>query len=219
MQLDVVSDTVCPWCYIGKRRLDEALEQRGSAGITLRWRPFQLDASIPDGGVDRKAYMQKKFGADPDRAKAAGSAIRDYGDQLGIKFNFDKIKLAPNTLDSHRLIRWAGTAGCQNEMVEILFRRYFVDAEDIGSYAVLLDAAREAGMDTDIVEDLLVRGADRELVQREETLARELGIQGVPSFVINEQWVMVGAQEASVLVRMFDKLLAKEAEAAANAAQ
>lgn len=219
MQLDVVSDTVCPWCYIGKRRLDEALEQRGSAGITLRWRPFQLDASIPDGGVDRKAYMQKKFGADPDRAKAAGSAIRDYGDQLGIKFNFDKIKISPNTLDSHRLIRWAGTAGCQNEMVEILFRRYFVDAEDIGSHAVLLDAAREAGMDTDIVEDLLARGADRELVQREETLARELGIQGVPSFVINEQWVMVGAQEASVLVRMFDKLLAKEAEAAANAAQ
>ena len=216
MQLDVVSDTVCPWCYIGKRRLDDALEQRGSAGITLRWRPFQLDASIPDGGVDRKAYMQKKFGADPDRAKAAGSAIRDYGDQLGIKFNFDQIKISPNTLDSHRLIRWAGTAGCQNEMVEILFRRYFVDAEDIGSHAVLLDAAREAGMDTDIVEDLLVRGADCELVQREETLSRELGIQGVPSFVINEQWVMVGAQEASVLVRMFDKLLAKEAEAAAQ---
>lgn len=216
MQLDVVSDTVCPWCYIGKRRLDEALEQRGSAGITLRWRPFQLDASIPAGGVDRKAYMQKKFGADPDRAKAAGSAIRDYGDQLGIKFNFDKIKLAPNTLDSHRLIRWAGTAGCQSEMVEILFRRFFVDAEDIGSQAVLLDAAREAGMDSDIVEDLLVRGADRELVEREEMLAREMGIQGVPSFVINEQWVMVGAQETPALVRMFDKLLAKEAEAAAQ---
>lgn len=216
MQLDVVSDTVCPWCYIGKRRLDEALEQRGSAGITLRWRPFQLDASIPAGGVDRKAYMQKKFGADPDRAKAAGSAIRDYGDQLGIKFNFDKIKLAPNTLDSHRLIRWAGTAGCQSEMVEILFRRFFVDAEDIGSQAVLLDVAREAGMDSDIVEDLLVRGADRELVEREEMLAREMGIQGVPSFVINEQWVMVGAQETPALVRMFDKLLAKEAEAAAQ---
>lgn len=219
MQLNVVSDTVCPWCYIGKRRLDEALEQRGSAGITLRWRPFQLDASIPDGGVDRKAYMQKKFGGSPERANATGSAIRDYGDQVGIKFNFDKIKITPNTLDSHRLIRWAGTAGCQNEMVDILFRRYFVDAEDIGSHAVLLDAALEAGMDADIVEDLLVRGADRELVEREETLAREMGIQGVPSFVINGQWVMVGAQEAPTLVRMFDKLLAKEAEAAANAAQ
>jgi predicted DsbA family dithiol-disulfide isomerase len=219
MQLDVVSDTVCPWCYIGKKRLDEALAQRGSEGITLRWRPFQLDASIPEGGVDRKAYMKKKFGADPDRTKAVSGAIRDYGDQLGIKFNFDKITLSPNTLDSHRLIRWAGTAGCQSEMVDILFRRYFTDAEDIGDHAVLISAAAEAGMDSDIVEDLLVRGADRELVQREEGLAREMGIQGVPSFVINEQWVMVGAQETPALVRMFDKLLAKEAEAAANAAQ
>lgn len=219
MQLDVVSDTVCPWCYIGKKRLDEALAQRGSDGITLRWRPFQLDASIPEGGVDRKAYMKKKFGADPDRTKAVIGTIRDYGDQLGIQFNFDKIMLSPNTLDSHRLIRWAGTAGCQNEMVDILFRRYFTDAEDIGDHAVLISAAIEAGMDSDIVEDLLVCGADRELVQREETLAREMGIQGVPSFVINEQWVMVGAQETPALVRMFDKLLAKEAEEAANATQ
>ena len=216
MQLDVVSDTVCPWCYIGKKRLDEALAQHGGEGISLRWRPFQLDASIPEGCVDRKAYMQKKFGADPDRTKAVTSTIRDYGDQLGIKFNFDKIAISPNTLDSHRLIRWAGTAGCQDQMLDILFRRYFTDAEDIGSHAVLLDAAREAGMDVDIVGDLLTRGADRELVQREETLAREMGIQGVPSFVINEQWVMVGAQEVPALVRMFEKLLAKEAEAAAQ---
>ncbi|MES1990508.1 MAG: DsbA family oxidoreductase [Pseudomonadota bacterium] len=214
MQLDVVSDTVCPWCYIGKKRLDEALRQHGGEGISLRWRPFQLDASIPEGGVDRKAYMQKKFGADPDRAKAVTGTIRDYGDQLGITFNFDKIAISPNTLDSHRLIRWAGTAGCQDQMLDILFRRFFTDAEDIGNHAVLLDAAREAGMDTDIVADLLTRGADRELVQREESLAREMGIQGVPSFVINEQWVMVGAQEVPALLRMFEKLLAKEAEAA-----
>ncbi|MGV8996007.1 MAG: DsbA family oxidoreductase [Parvibaculaceae bacterium] len=219
MQLDVVSDTVCPWCYIGKRRLDEALIQHGGECVSLRWRPFQLDASIPEGGVDRKAYMKKKFGSDPDRTKAVSNTIRDYGDQLGIKFNFEKIEISPNTLDSHRLIRWAGTAGCQNEMLDILFRRYFTDAEDIGNHAVLLDAAREAGMDADIVGDLLTRGADRELVQREEALAREMGIQGVPSFVINEEWVMVGAQEVPALVRMFEKLLAKEAEAAANEVQ
>ena len=219
MQLDVVSDTVCPWCYIGKKRLDLALAEHGGEGITVRWRPFQLDASIPEGGVDRKAYMQKKFGADPDRTKAVTGAIRQYGEELGIQFNFDRIKLSPNTLDSHRLVRWAGTAGCQNEMVDVLFRRYFTDGEDVGSHAVLIDAANEVGMDTDIVEDLLKRGADRELIQREEALAREMGIQGVPSFVINEQWVIVGAQEASALVRMFNKLLAKEAEAAASAAQ
>ena len=216
MDLDVVSDTVCPWCYIGKKRLDEALAIRGSEGITLRWRPFQLDASIPDGGVDRKAYMQKKFGSDPDRARAIGNSIREYGEALGIAFNFDKIEKSPNTLDSHRLIRWAGTAGCQNEMVDVLFRRYFTDAEDIGSRGVLLDAAAEVGMDTDIVEDLLARGADRELVMREEAMAREMGIQGVPSFVINSKWLMVGAQETPALIRMFDKLLAQEAEGAAE---
>ena len=177
MQLDVVSDTVCPWCYIGKKRLDEALAQHGGEGITIRWRPFQLDASIPMGGVDRKAYMQKKFGADPERTKAVTGTLRDYGDQLGIQFNFDKIKLSPNTLDSHRLIRWAGTAGCQNEMVDVLFRLYFTDGEDIGSHAVLIAAANEVGMDTDIVEDLLIRGADRELVQRDRANPRRLRVQ------------------------------------------
>ncbi len=215
MQLDVVSDTVCPWCYIGKRRLDEALAIRGQEGIALRWRPFQLDASIPDEGYDRKAYMQAKFGSDPDRARSIGNTIKEYGEALGIAFNFDRIARAPNTLDSHRLIRWAGTAGCQNEMVDILFRRYFTDAEDIGKHEVLLDAAAEAGVDTDIVADLLTRGADRELVRKEESLAREMGIQGVPSFVINAKWVMVGAQETNTLVKMLDKLTAKEAEEAA----
>lgn len=212
MQLDVVSDTVCPWCYIGKKRLDEALALRGSDGITLRWRPFQLDASIPDGGVDRKAYMDRKFGVDPDRAKAIGRTIREYGEALGIEFNFDRIEKSPNTLDSHRLVRWAGTAGCQNEMVDILFRRYFTDAEDIGSHDVLLAAAAEAGMDTDIVADLLSGDADRELIRREDAMARQMGIQGVPSFVINSKWVMVGAQETQTLVKMLDKLMAKEAE-------
>lgn len=212
MQLDVVSDTVCPWCYIGKKRLDQALALHGGEGITLRWRPFQLDASIPDGGVNRKAYMEKKFGSDPDRAKGVVKAIREYGDALGITFNFDLIEISPNTLDSHRLIRWAGTADCQSEMVDILFRRYFTDAEDIGRRDVLIDAAAEAGMDTDIVNDLLEQGADRELIQREDAMARQMGIQGVPSFVINSKWVMVGAQETQALVRMFEKLLAKEAE-------
>ncbi|MBO6634432.1 DsbA family oxidoreductase [Parvibaculum sp.] len=213
MQLDVVSDTVCPWCYIGKKRLDQALEMHGGKGITLVWRPFQLDASIPEGGVDRKEYMEKKFGT--ERAKTVGNTIREFGVQVGIEFRFDRIERSPNTLDSHRLIRWAGTAGCQNEMVDILFRRYFEDGEDIGSHDVLIDAAAEAQMDTDIVRDLLTKDADKELIRREDELARQMGIQGVPSFVVNSQWVMVGAQEPETLVKMFNKLLAREAEAAA----
>ena len=212
MQLDVVSDTVCPWCYIGKKRLDQALAMHGGDGITLAWRPFQLDASIPEGGVDRKAYMEKKFGA--ERAKTVGNTIRELGEAAGITFRFDRIERSPNTLDSHRLVRWAGTAGCQNEMVDILFRRYFEDGEDVGSHDILLDAANEAGMDVDIVRDLLLKDADKELIRREDAMARQMGIQGVPSFVINSQWVMVGAQEPETLVRMFDKLLAREAEEA-----
>lgn len=212
MQLDVVSDTVCPWCYIGKKRLDQALAMHGGDGITLAWRPFQLDASIPEGGVDRKSYMEKKFGA--ERAKTVGNTIRELGEAAGITFRFDKIERSPNTLDSHRLVRWAGTAGCQNEMVDILFRRYFEDGEDVGSHDILLDAANEAGMDVDIVRDLLLKDADKELIRREDAMARQMGIQGVPSFVINSQWVMVGAQEPETLVRMFDKLLAREAEEA-----
>ena len=210
MQLDVVSDTVCPWCYIGKKRLDQALVMHGGDGITLAWRPFQLDASIPEGGVDRKAYVEKKFGA--ERARTVGNTIRELGEAAGITFRFEKIERSPNTLNSHRLVRWAGTAGCQNEMVDILFRRYFEDGEDVGSHDVLLDAANEAGMDVDIVRDLLSKDADKELIRKEDALARQMGIQGVPSFVINSQWVMVGAQEPETLVRMFDKLLAREAE-------
>jgi predicted DsbA family dithiol-disulfide isomerase len=216
MQLDVVSDTVCPWCYIGKRRLDEALAIRGREGIALNWRPFQLDPSIPEGGLDRKTYMEKKFGADPDRVRGIGRAIQEHGEALGIVFNFDRIERSPNTLDSHRLIRWAGTAGCQDQVVETLFRRYFTDGEDIGRHEILLDAAAEAGMDTDIVADLLNRGVDRELIRREDMQARHIGIQGVPSFVINGKWVMVGAQDTATLVKMFDKLMAREAEEAAE---
>lgn len=208
MQLDVVSDVVCPWCYIGKKRLDTALEMRGQNGITLLHRPFQLDATIPAEGVDRKAYMEKKFG--PDRARSLGNTIREAGEAAGITFNFDRIERSPNTLDCHRLIRWAGTAGVQGRMVDTLFRRYFVDGEDVGRHDVLVDAADEVGMDTAIVDDLLSRDADKELVRREDALAREMGIQGVPTFVINSQWVMVGAQEPETLVRMFDKLIAKE---------
>lgn len=213
MKLDVVSDTVCPWCYIGKKRLDQAMEMHGGEGITLVWRPFQLDASIPPGGVDRKTYMEKKFGA--ERAKEVGNTIREFGNAVGIDFRFDLIEKSPNTLDSHRLIRWAGTAGCQNEMVDSLFRRYFEHGEDIGSHDVLVDAAREVGMDTDIVRDLLSKDADRDLIAKEDAMAREIGIQGVPSFVINSQWVVTGAQEPETLVRMFNKLLAREAEEAA----
>jgi len=204
MQLDVISDTVCPWCYVGKKRLDRALAARGAAGLNMRWRPFQLDPTIPPEGVDRRAYFEKKFGA--DRAKEVGNVIRQVGEEEGIAFAFDKIERSPNTLDSHRLIRWAGTAGCQNEMVEILFQRYFEQGADIGRPEVLVEAATDAGMDADIVRDLLAGDADRELVAQEDKTARQMGIQGVPAFVMDGRHVMVGAQDVETLTKVFDKL-------------
>lgn len=216
MQLDVVSDTVCPWCYIGKRRLELAIVDK-PVDFNIRWRPYQLDPSIPQGGMDRGEYLERKFG--PDRARGAGQRIREEAASVGLTFNFDKIARAPNTLDSHRLLRWAETAGCQNDMAEILFRRYFVDAEDIGDHAVLLSAAAEAGMDTGIVGDLLVSGADRELVQREIELAREMGVTGVPTTIVYSKWMIVGAQVPETISLMLDKMMAKEAQLQAEAQQ
>ncbi|MBI1262543.1 MAG: hypothetical protein GC184_12565 [Rhizobiales bacterium] len=216
MLLDVVSDTVCPWCYIGKRRLEMAVADKPQK-FELRWRPYQLDPTIPEGGMDRREYLERKFG--PERAKAAGGRIREEAASVGLTLNFDKIERAPNTLDSHRLLRWAGTAGCQNDMAEILFRRYFVDGEDIGDHAVLVDAAAEANMDTEIVAELLANGSDRDLVLREIEAARDMGINGVPTTVVYSKWMIVGAQVPETISAMLDRMMAKEAQIQAEAAQ
>ena len=210
MQLDVISDTVCPWCYIGKKRLDAALAERGKDDVVVNWRPYQLDPSIPAEGIDRKAYYERKFGA--ERAKAAGETIKEFGEAVGIKFAFEKIERSPNTLDSHRLIRWAGSAGVQDKVVNLLFERYFEEGLDIGDHGVLLETAKEAGMDQDIVRDLLASDADLKLIQQEDYAAREMGISGVPCFLFEGKYAIVGAQETETLVRTFDKVASKLVE-------
>jgi len=159
MQIDVVSDTVCPWCFIGKRRLDRALAMRRDVRAEVFWRPYRLDPTIPKEGVDRKAYLKAKFGDGP-RNSAMGDALRSEGVSEGITFAFDKIARTPNTLDSHRLIRWAGGQGVQNDVVERLFSAYFLEGRDIGDAAVLTDVAKDAGMDFNLVSELLARDAD-----------------------------------------------------------
>lgn len=213
MLVDVISDTVCPWCYIGKKRFDRARAERPGIDMDVRWRPFQLDPTIPPEGVDRHAYLERKFG--PDRARHIGDAIREAGEEAGITFNFDRIERTPNTFDSHRLIRWAASAGCQNEMVDILFRRYFEDGEDIGDRKVLVDAAREAGMDHELVAYLLIHDKDAELIRHEDRTAREMGISGVPTFLFEQAYAVMGAQEVEGYVRCIDKVAAKLAERAA----
>jgi predicted DsbA family dithiol-disulfide isomerase len=206
MNIDVISDTICPWCFVGKRKLETAMAMRTDLTFSVRWRPYQLDPTIPSGGVDRKEYLRAKFG-DGDRPKAIGEALRQAGEEEGIAFAFDKIARTPNTLDSHRLIRWAGSAGLQDQMVEALFRRYFERGEDLGSKDVLLSAAGEVGMGTDLVADLLSGDADKDLVQKEFDLAQQMGIQGVPAFVIADKYLLVGAQDPRILARVFAKVM------------
>ncbi|MEQ8745371.1 DsbA family oxidoreductase [Pyruvatibacter sp.] len=210
MFIDVVSDTVCPWCYIGKRRFDMARAERPDLEIDLRWRPYQLDPTIPAEGVDRREYMEAKFGK--NRSKEVGDVIREAASDAGITLAFDKIERSPNTFDSHRLIRWGASAGCQNEIVEILFRRYFEDGEDIGDRKVLVAAAQEAGMDHELVAYLLLHNKDAELVANEANQAREMGISGVPTFLFEGKFAVVGAQETKGYLRAIDKVQAKLSE-------
>ncbi|MGZ6010129.1 MAG: DsbA family oxidoreductase [Rhizomicrobium sp.] len=206
MQIDIVSDTVCPWCFIGKRRIGRAMVMRPNVNFDVFWRPYRLDPTIPREGVDRRAYLKAKFGDSP-RSSAMGDAIRSEGAGEGIEFAFDKIAKTPNTLDSHRLVRWAAGAGVQDDIVERLFQAYFIEGRDVGDPAVLSAIATEAGMDGDLVATLLAGDADLAEVEREAGLASEMGISGVPTFIFDSKFMISGAREAELLVRVIDKAL------------
>jgi predicted DsbA family dithiol-disulfide isomerase len=204
MQIDVVSDTICPWCFIGKRRLARALAERPDIEFDVRWRAFRLDPSVPPEGVERRAYLKAKFG-DGERPKAMSEAIVAAGTGEDIAFAFDRILRTPNTVDSHRLIRWAGNEGLQDEVVEALFKAYFEDGRDIGNLDILVEIAGETGMDTALVADLLEEGADRELIEREDELAHRMGISGVPTFIFANKYAVSGAHDPETLLQVIDK--------------
>ena len=199
LTIDIVSDVVCPWCYLGEKRLDAALAEAAQP-VALRWRPYQLDPTIPDGGLDRAEYMAKKFGAG-GRLQAAHDNLTRLGAEVGIPFAFNKIKRAPNTLDAHRLIRWANSAGVQGKVVDRLFKAYFVEGRDIGDRDVLIDIGGECGLDARLVEKLLAEGADADLVREEIAQAQAIGVSGVPFFIFAGRLGVPGAQDAAVLVR------------------
>ncbi len=200
VSVDVVSDVVCPWCFIGQKRLDKAIAQLGDLDVEVRWRPYQLDPTIPPEGMDRKRYMLDKFGSE-ERIRQIHARVEALGEAEGIDFAFDAIKVAPNTLDAHRVIRWAGTAGeaVQNKLVDELFSRYFERGENTGDAGVLIEAARAAGMDTAVVETLLPTDADAEAVRAEINTAARMGITGVPCFLLEGKYAVMGAQDTGVL--------------------
>lgn len=201
--VDIVSDTICPWCMIGKRRFERALAQRPDLQVHVAWRPYQLNPDMPAEGADRQSYLEAKFGG-RERAEAIYQRVREAGAEEGIEFDFDRIPRTPNTLDSHRLIRWAAAAGVQEAVVEMLFQAYFTDGEDIGDRQVLLRIAEEANMDRGLVAELLEQGADLELIMKEDAMARQMGIQGVPCFIIDRKYVVSGAQDPEVFLQAFE---------------
>jgi predicted DsbA family dithiol-disulfide isomerase len=210
MQIDIVSDTVCPWCFIGKRKLERALVQRPDLSFDVRWRAFRLDPTIPREGVDRKAYMKAKFGDNPN-ASAMGDALRAAGASVSIAFAFDRIEKRPDTIDSHRLIRWSASTGRQNDIVERLFAAYFEQARDIGDTKVLKEIAADAGMDPDLVGDLLAGDDDRETIEHEDMLAHRMGISGVPTFIFENKYMISGAHDSDKIVRVIDKVVSEAA--------
>ena len=205
MELDVVIDVVCPWCYVGKRQLDKALAERPGVVKTIRYRPYQLSAETPADGVDRNEYYKRKFGDSP-QFKASREHLIATGKSLGIDFDFESECRIANTLDAHRLLRWAMGAGVQVDVAERLMKAYFVDCKFLGDHELLVDIAREAGMDAELVSDLLKSDKDKDLIRSEVHQAHAMGIQGVPMFIFNGNAGVSGAQDASVLVQVIDKL-------------
>jgi predicted DsbA family dithiol-disulfide isomerase len=196
--IDVVSDVVCPWCYLGKRRLEAALKEESAA--VVRWRPYQLDPTIPAQGLDRKAYMRAKFGEGP-RISEAQARLKALGAEVGVAFDFDAIQRAPNTLDAHRLIRFATEAGVADAMVERLFADYFERGRDIGDRAVLLAAAKDCGLDVAEAAARLDGDEGVEEVRGEIASAQRMGVEGVPFFVFAEKYALSGAQSEDVFTQ------------------
>jgi predicted DsbA family dithiol-disulfide isomerase len=198
LEIDVISDVVCPWCYLGKRKLDAAMKQVEAFTYDVRWRPFQLDPTIPPEGIARAEYMSRKFG--PEKIAAIHARLEEAGQEEGLSFAFDKITRSPNTLDAHRLIRWAQPIGKQSDIVERLFNLYFVEGQDIGDRNVLIAVARQAGLDVDLITRLFVEGVDIVPVQEEMSTAARMGISGVPFFIFGGKYAVSGAQPVDALV-------------------
>ena len=198
LNIDIVSDAVCPWCYLGKRRLEVALAEIGAEDAVVRWRPYQLDETIPPEGLDRQAHMRAKF---PDQAQIAAvhQRLAAYGAELGLAFDFSAIRRSPNTFDAHRLIRWAGESGHQDAVVDRLFKAYFEEGVDIGDIDALAKLAGECGMDAGAVREKFASADDREATRAEIAHWRRAGVSGVPFFIFDGRLAVSGAQSPETL--------------------
>lgn len=202
--IDVISDLICPWCYIGKRRLERALDDVGDLPVIVRWHPFQLEPSLPKSGQDRQLYLSDKFGSEAEASKVYRQ-IAEAGSEEGIPFAFERIEVTPNTLDAHRLVRWAAVEDCQDAVVEGLFQAYFIDGRHIGDDDTLIDIAETTGLDGEVVRQLLPTDSERQLIEKEIATAHEMGVTGVPAMLIDQKYAVMGAQQPDTILKAIER--------------
>ena len=203
MKIDIISDTVCPWCFIGKRRLERAIAMRPEMVPEINWYPFQLNPEIPEEGIERELYLSLKFGG-IERAKEIYRAVGEASASEDLDFNLSAIKRMPNSLRSHRLLHFSKIKNAQHAVVENLFRSYFFHGTDIGSVESLLEIAKDSGLDPKQVRCYLESDEDLELVQNQDIQSRKMGVSGVPCFIIADEYAISGAQEPEVFLQVFD---------------
>lgn len=200
--IDVVSDMVCPWCYVGKARLDLAIaEVLDEVSVDINWRPYRLNPDYPPEGVDQKAELEKKLGG-KEKVEQAHEMLTQLGKEVGIAFDFDAITVGPNTLDAHRLSLWAHAEGreFQDKVVNELFRANFEQGLNIGDHTVLADIGEKAGMNREVVTKLLASDADKDTIVAEIDAAQQMGVSGVPFFILDQKYAVSGAQSKEVLI-------------------
>ena len=209
VKLDIMSDPICPWCYIGKTHLDRALAAHPDHPFVIEWHPFQLNPDMPAHGMDRRAYLEGKFGG-KEAAVRAYAPVAEHAEKAGLKIDFEGMTRTPNTLDAHRLIRWAGIEGKQTAAVSALFTSYFVDARDIGNPEVLADIADGIEMDASVVARLLGSEADRDDILARDTHSRKMGVASVPTFIVAGRHAVPGAQPPEMWARVIRELSARK---------
>lgn len=214
VEIDVFSDVVCPWCYVGRQRLARAIDSVAERhDVRVTWKPYQLNPWMPPEGMDRAEYRRMKFGS-AERSSGMDARLVEAGRGEGIELAFDRIARTPNTVDAHRLIWYGGQQGRQVEVVDALFAAYFTDGRDIGDRAVLAEAAGRAGLDPEAARRFLDGDDGLAEVEEEEAVGRSFGIDGVPFFVLAGKYGVSGAQPAEVLANVIERVVELEAQAA-----
>ncbi len=205
IKLDIMSDPICPWCYIGKAHLDRALADHPDHPFVIEWHPFQLNPEMPREGMGRRAYLEGKFGGKEGAVKAYAPVVT-HAKQAGLTINFEAMQRTPNTLDAHRLIHWAGIEGRQTAAVAALFKAYFVDARDIGDADILADIADSIEMDAAVVGRLLQSDVDADIIRDRDAHSRKMGINSVPTFIVAGKHAVPGAQPPELWAKVIAEL-------------